>query len=527
MASSTYLEFLGTVWDSLPEEDKGRLAELWAAYEQCASSVYQKFFEDKLNVAIADILPYSTERWLPYVFDSTTAVSRPAVWVSTQDLSEGIDLSKKHVIRLSLDGKDPVEFSIQGETPEKTKIHEIVARINFVVGYPLASTVKNGAVIKLTSKTSGLASSIAVLATSRPEENASEYVLGVGESELPRAVPVFPYVYTAPYKAVNSIPTLQDGIRDEAIQELLTEGVDYLVEAGSIVAFKKMPPGYLWARRTLLDQENPWSNFGFLMDVYQPNSQRYVDVLQGLWYAYWTGPKPVNLKRSLYLLFGLPAAKEACTVTSVGPQEIGTLGQDGTQRTYTIPSGLSPTVAVGQVLGKYDTMVTGIEILDKVSSPGFITDYIGRAGLDRFLTEDASRGDGDTDETKALRMLEEYCFLPQIEVDAFISPDIDIGAVKVFLDNIRPLNKAYLFQAVTGTFRDPLAVTEASGYLWDVDLSGTLDANDSTYAAATELAAHETSVNSSFCVDPNGVSFQEEAQLEVRSFSALIDAFNA
>jgi hypothetical protein len=527
MASSTYLEFLGTVWDSLPEEDKGRLAELWMAYEQCASSVYQKFFEDKLNVAIADILPYSTERWLPYVFDDTTAVSRPATWLSTQDLSEGVDLSKKYVLRLSLDGKDPVEFSVQGEVPEKTKIHEIIAKINFVVGYPLASTVKNGAVVRLTSRTAGLASSIRILETARPEENASEYILGVAAQELPRAVPDFPHVYAVPYKSVSSIPTLQDAIREDSVQDVLTEGLDYRVESAGILSFKQRPLANMWARRTLLDQENPWFNFGFLMDVYQKNSPRYVDILQGLWYAYWTGPKPVNLKRSLYLLFGLPAAKEDCTVVSVGRSEIVTLSPQGVQRTYAVPSGLSPTVSVGQLLSKYETMVTGIEILDKVSSPGFISEYIGRSGLDRFLTEGASRGVGDTDETKALRMLEEYCFLPQIEVDAFISPEIDIGAVKAFLDNIRPLNKTYLFQAVTGTFRDQLGVTDGYGYLWDVDLSGTLDANDTTYSSAEELLAHEQSANPSFAVDPNGVVFQEDAMLEVRSFNALIDAFNA
>ena len=61
----------------------------------------------------------------------------------------------------------------------------------------------------------------------------------------------------------------------------------------------------MWARRSLFDQENPWNNFGFLMNIYQKNSVRYVNVLQGLWFAFWTGPRPSNVKISLYLLFDL------------------------------------------------------------------------------------------------------------------------------------------------------------------------------------------------------------------------------
>ena len=527
MRSQSYLEFLGAVWDNLPEDDKLRLVELWTAYEQCTSSVYQKFFEDRLNVAIADVQPYSTERWLPFTFDKDNRVDRAAVWSSTQDLSQNIDLSKKYLIKLSVDGRPPVTVDVRGDSPGDTRIGEIVSKINQRMSYTLARTILGGAVVQLVSPTAGLSSSIEILETDDPALNASELVLGLSSEELPRRVPDYPYIFSTAYPQMASVPELQDRIGGSEVQVSLLEGPDYKVDTKSTLLFKAAPPATMWAPRVLMNQENPWANFGFLMDLYQPNSQRYADVLQGLWYAYWTGPKPGNLKRSLFLLFGLPTAKEICTVSAVSPTSISTVSDTGISRTFAVPRGLAPVVSIGDRLDRYAPLVDGIEVLDKANTPGFMTDIIGRTGLSRFMTESASRGEGDTDETRALRLLEEYTFLPQIDVNAFISPDISIGAVKNFLDAIKPANKTYWFQVVTANFKDDVLLNDSYSWSLDMDLSGTLDANDTTYSDQTELADHELSASASFCVDPNGVCLQEDVQCEVRSFGALIDAFSA
>jgi hypothetical protein len=311
------------------------------------------------------------------------------------------------------------------------------------------------------------------------------------------------------------------------VTALVQEGADYHVLPGSLVAFKDAPPALLWARKSLFDQENPWNNFGFLMDIYQPNSVRYVDALQGLWFAFWTGPKPDNVRKSLYLLFGLPTAQETATVTALSPTTVETTSAVGLVRTFAIPTGLAATVTLGQAVAKFDPLVTGIVVFDKINRPGFIADEIGRAGIQRFLTDEATRGPGDTDETKALTMLEEYTFLPQIDVNAFINPDINLGNVKTFLDAIKPLNKTYLFQIIAGNFTEELVFGDEAGADPSIDLTENVDSNETTFLLQADLDTYETVDNSGLNLDPNGVLFEETVAIEVYSFGILIDSFLA
>ena len=448
MASKQYFEFLGTVWRQFPGKDRDRLAELWEGYEQILASTYQKFAEGNLNTTIRDIQAFTTERWLEYTFNSDNLVNQAAVLTSTQDLSQGVNLDGRSLLKMAVDGGTPIEVDVLGDDPLATTLPEIITRINVAFGFTFGSAVNNDAVLQLTSPTSGLASKIEVFVTSDPAQNASEFVLGVLPVDLPKAVPDFPFIYKPEVDNLVSVPRLQNGIRKENVTTVLVEGTDYIVDVDKNIAFKAEPLETMWARRTLIDEEAPFNNFGFLMDIFQENSDRYVRVLEGLWFAFWTGPKPDNVKIALYLLFGLPTALETGTVTAVSATEVETTSTEGTVRTFEVPSGLNPIVEVGDPVQRFTPLVDGIRVLDKINNPGFIESEVGRAGIQRFLTDDATRGPGDTDETKALRMLEEYTFLPQISVNAFNSPDINLQNVRTFLDAIKPLNKTFLFQVI-------------------------------------------------------------------------------
>src|SRR5262249_6326629 len=157
--------------------------------------------------------------------------------------------------------------------------------------------------------TSGVSSRIEVLPTPDPTQDAAEFILGMQDTDLPAFYPPFNQIHALPYPSLASIPTLQDFVRDENLTVFVHEGSHIKRIDNMQIDFKSAPPTSLWARRSLSDQENPWNNYGFLMNIYEPNSQRYVDVLQGLWYAFWTGPTPNNVRNSLYLLFGLPTAQ--------------------------------------------------------------------------------------------------------------------------------------------------------------------------------------------------------------------------
>lgn len=527
MASTQYLDFIGSVWEVLPEEDKLRLGELWKGYEQVFASVYQKFLEARLNITQQDMVPYSTERWLQYGFSADTFVSQPAIYTSSQDISLGINLAVRGFLNLAVDGGSPILVNVQGVVPGNTKLVEIVDKVNTAFNFPFSRGVFENTILQLVSPTSGVNSKIQVFPTPDPAQDAAEFVLGLQDIDLPATFPEFPYIHRLPYSNLASIPDMQDKIRDESVEIFLREGVDYKLIGNGLVAFAAPPQPSLWARRSLFDQENPWNNFGFLMDIYETNSQRYVDVLQGLWYAFWTGPTPNNVRNSLYLLFGLPTAQQAGTVTTVTGTEITLTYADGTTEIFSIPNNLAAMVAQGQAVKKFDPLVTGITVFDKVNSPGFIAEQVGRAGIQRFLLPEATRGVGDTDETKALTMLEEHTFLPQISVDSFINDDINLGNVRTFLDAIKPLSKTYLFQIIVGNFLDPLQIDDSSDASVEINITENVDSNETTNLLASDLLAYETTPNPGLNLDQNGVLVQESVQIDVYSFGVLIDSFTA
>ena len=308
MSSPIYFEFLNSVWEQLPEADRDRMAELWQGYEQIVAAAYQKLLEVNLNIAVSDLQPWSTERWLPYSFNSSNFVSRPAIYTSNQDLSVGMNLTVKHLLKFRVDGGSSFEVDIRGYNPAITTIDEIIRKINGSAGFQFASGAYENSMIRLSSRTIGENSSIEILKTSDPAKNACEFVLGIDPDFLPQVFPKYRYPYTIPYALVSTIPEFRDAVRDESVTSLLLETTDYVVEEGGIVNFKAPPPEMLWAERTQVNNENPWYNYGFLTEIYQKNSPRYVGVIQGLWFALWNGPTPYNIRISLYLLFGLPTA---------------------------------------------------------------------------------------------------------------------------------------------------------------------------------------------------------------------------
>jgi hypothetical protein len=533
MSSSIYFQFLAAVWDQLPEHDRQIFAETWQGYEQVLAAVYQQQLELGLNISVANLQPYATERWLPYTFNGDNFVDKTASYVATQDLSVGMNLTKKYRLKLGVNGGTPYEFDIVGVDQRLVKIDEIVNKINLVFGFPFAGTVYENTVIKLTSLLVGISSSIDFYKTTPEDVNACEFIFGIDPQDLPISFPEFRYPYILPYSKVANIPAFRSNIRDESVTLTLEEGTDYVVEETGTVSFKSVPPEMLWAERTNINKDTPWYNYGFLTGIYQANSPRYVQVIQGLWFALWNGPKPSNVRIALYLLFGLPVSPVDGVVTTLTTTTIEVTGADGTVYPFTVPSGLEadPGLTLGGATYQFQPLVTGISVYDKISYPGFVETEIGREGIQRFLTEDATRGYGDTDETKALTMLEEYTFLPQISVDSFIYPDINLGNVKIFLNAFRPLNKTYFFQIIVGNFRELLGLTDRIGIHDSMDLTSNLDSNETTYQLEDTLDTYETTPAEGLDLDQEVIVFEERVEVEVYeqygTFPVLTDSFVA
>lgn len=133
---------------------------------------------------------------------------------------------------------------------------------------------------------------------------------------------------------------------------------------------------------------------------------------------------------------------------------------DSLTTTYNVPTGLSAIVSEGDTVDKFERLIDGIRIIDNYTTKDHIAQNLGRTGIQKFLTQKASRGPGDSDETKALTMLKVHMWLPQILTNA-VSSTISINEVRTFLDNLRPSGTYYSFAFAddfsdTQTFKEDL-----------------------------------------------------------------------
>jgi hypothetical protein len=295
-------------------------------------------------------------------------------------------------------------------------------------------------------------------------------------------------------KNIVSIPTLQDRIDSPAL--VLIEGVDYVVQGGilaSRAAFSLTNIGptedrsrTLWAERTLVNKETPYRNFGVLIDFYRRNSDAYKQALQGLWYTFWTGSTRENLRRGLHILLGLPYARAAGKVVSLTPPTGDAPGvaqiQDarGQILSYSLPAELQVTVAVGQAVARFTPLTTGVQIVDRNSEPGFVAARLGRAGIARFLTSKASRGPGDTDESKALALLEHHLFIPHVLTDA-LTTEINVTELTTFLKNMKPAWTEFVFAFAAETNESVSLASEGEtvGAETTIDATTTVNNNES------------------------------------------------
>ena len=544
-ADSLYIfDYLNDVWELLSEQDQGIFAETWKGYEQTYGDVWMQQFESDLANTITNLPLYNIKRWLQHTFDSTTQLNLAASFTSNQDFSQNIDLSSRYLVRLSMNGGGQVEIDLRGSTPITTTLTQIIAGLNTALGAKVASALSNNSLLKLTSTTTGPTSSFTLYPASDPALDASAIIFGLDPFLLPTTYPKFPYAFQLGDTDIVAIPTLQDKVHDDQITTLLTHGPDFSVQFGTgIISFAAVPPSSMWAKDTLCNFETPYNNFGYLIGLYQSNTPTYLKAVQGLWYAFWNGPTPENIKRSLYLIFGLPTASKAGAVAGLTPTTITLTYSDTSAETFAIPPTLVAVVALGQAVTQFQPLVSGINVYDKVNYPGFLRLEVGRPGVQQFLTQNATTGIApDTDETMALTLLEQNTYLPQIQVGAFTSPTINMATVRSFLQNIQPKSRTYLLQILIGKFRDQLGLSDegltshptakwsngrpALGLDINFDATSKVGWNTNTMGNQDDWTDAEENPYSWVQLDDCVLSLGERTHIDVYQGITLIDSFD-
>jgi hypothetical protein len=445
---------------------------------------------------------------------------------------------------MSVDGGAAAEIDLRGTNPSATTLAQMVSKINTALGAPIARAT-NGQLLDFKSLTTGPTSKLTFLPASNPSADASAVILGLDPAvDLPYQTPGFPYEYQLPDRFVVGIPELQTTIHDYEYTVKLSQQSDYVVEFGTgIISFREIPPEKMWAADTLINKETPYNQFGFLMDLYDSNTPAYLKAVKGLWFAFWTGPRPENIRRAMYLLFGLPTASQQGIVTSVTTSVIKLQYDDDSTEVFEIPPELVAIVTAGQSVGRFQPLVSGIQVFDKINYPGFMTREGGRPAVAPFLVEGATTGiDPDTDESRALRTLEEHTYLPQIDVNSFVSPDIKLSNVQAFLKNIQPKSRQYLFQVLVGTFRDKIPISDEGSrtatnsnfpngipaLAFDItfDVTANVDWNINRDADSTSLEDSETNDYTYLVLDSHVFTQGDRASIEVYQSSSLVDSFD-
>lgn len=543
--TSEYIfDYLNDVWDLLPESDRVIFGETWKAYEQTYGYTWMQQFEIDLANTITNLPLYNIKRWLQHEFDSTTQLNLAATFTSSMSIAPSVDLEDRYLIKFSIDGETPIEVDLQGSVPATTYLFEIVNKINVAQGATVAFAIDSNQLLEIKSSTQGPTSSIEFFPASDPTKDASAIVLGLDPvSQLPLKFPTFPYAYQLGETDIVHIPTLQNTIHYGQITTLLTENVDFQIEFGTgIIIFAEIPPQFMWAPDTLCNLETPYNNFGYLMGIYDTNTTDYLKEVKGLWYAYWTGPRPENIKTCLYLLFGLPTASEDGTVTAVTDTTISLAYTDATTETFNIPPNLTAIVVAGQAVTQFQPLVSGINVYDKINYPGFLAAEAGRPAVQPFLTQFATRGSNpDTDESMALNILEETTYLPQINVNAFISPTINVTNVQTFLRSIQPKSRTYLLQILIGLFQDLLFLSDegatplttdnwpngqpALGLNISFDATYNIDWNLNTMGNQSTWDEAEDNPYTYLTLDDMTIKFGDFAQIDVYQSAVLIDSF--
>ncbi len=160
----------------------------------------------------------------------------------------------------------------------------------------------------------------------------------------------------------------------------------------------------------------------------------------------------------------------SASVYDVRDSKIVLEDEDGVQTTYDVPTGLQSIVSVGDKVETYQRLTDGVDIYDKAREPGFVENRLGRSAIQRFLTQNASKGPGNSDETKALDLLENHLWIPQVLTSA-MSENTNVNEVFTFLANMKPEWSEYIF-SFADYFNDQLTIGED---LRDGDISITID----------------------------------------------------
>lgn len=316
---------------------------------------------------------------------------------------------------------------------------------------------------------------------------------------------------------LKDLPALQEHIVIEDDEATLRRNVDFFLEqyrGASAIRFMTgaqdvwedlAPPERLWAEYSYIDN-NPTieANFGipagFTLDQLAnlPGDVDYLSAVSGLWYAFFNGPTPDNIRVGAQIFLGLPFVEEAGTIEEIrsdfSPSNGRILIRDSANeeivRSYTYPNDLEletnpatgAAYAVGDTVKQFAPLVGGVEIVDYIKKSdwfkGILTQRVFYE-VQKYHTFTV-RVDSEIFNLGALLMVRKFVLTikptwiyPVIIVD--LETEVDELSV---LDSIKfsgklIMNDGTCAGAGTGMFDDAQPGTDGGAYWNQFDSDGT------------------------------------------------------
>ena len=204
---------------------------------------------------------------------------------------------------------------------------------------------------------------------------------------------------------VKDIPALQEHIVIVDDEATLRRNVDYFLETyrgAKAIRFLsgnspdvwegQVPPDRLWAEYTYIDnapaiEANFGISAGFTLDDLSGLSGNvdYLSAVRGLWFAFFNGPKPDNIRVGAQIFLALPFAEEAGVIEEIrtdfsptnGRFLVRDLASAEIVRSYPYPASLGLEInpetgepyKVGDSVSQFAPLVKGVEVVDYVKSP--------------------------------------------------------------------------------------------------------------------------------------------------------------
>ena len=260
-----------------------------------------------------------------------------------------------------------------------------------------------------------------------------------------------------------------------------------------------------WVPDAFIDRENLYLSFGYLLDRYEPSSESYRSLLEGIFRYFILGPTLGRTEAALNVMSGIPVIREdGEVITEIDTAELDYDLIVTDRRSYQIPKGsLEEGLAVGSELQAFQSLTDIFRVEDHISNPNWylgevippelvpsedsprrnvdpqlyaslignegwvIGDpgfYIG-ADEDRFVPIDKRGRDGHTDGVNADRMIAHFDkFFPSdvgktltIEGVAFVILSVGVGPVPyVQIDDGIALQAAFASLGYLSSIPEPL-----------------------------------------------------------------------